>query len=310
MPVACVTGATGMIGRRIVDQLIAIGYTVRVLTRRRFESMRVHVFRGSLSDLSVMEQFICGADAVFHCAAELVDDSRMQSTNVDGTRLLAALVDNHRVKYLCYLSSAGVVGETSLCIVYEDCPCRPQNLYEKTKLEAERIVEQPIVGCRTVILRPTNVIDANHLGELGLAVSGTFLSWLKAVFKGAECAHIVHADDVANAALFFLTRTGFPSPQKYFVSIDEDPENTVANLWMAYRDIRSGKIHGKASWPFPHVPSSIPYHLRLMSGRPSNHGETKYSSRKLLAEGFVYSKGVRESIKAVLLERERNSVKF
>jgi nucleoside-diphosphate-sugar epimerase len=296
----CVTGATGMIGGRIVESLLAKGYHVRVLTRREYYDSRVKVFRGSLEDIGTMEEFISGAISIFHCAAELFDESKMWQTNVEGTRLVAKLAQIHELKYLCYLSSAGVVGKTSLKLIREDSPCRPQSLYESTKFVAESIVSKGPNSLRTVILRPTNVIDSRHLGDLDLAVDGSIKSWIKAFIKGGECAHLVHVNDVANAAIFLLEKKGSSLPQKYFVSIDEDPDNTVARVWNIYREIISKEGNKNPKLMLSHAPTYLPYYLRILAGRYSNRGETRYSSQKLQLEGFEYSMGVRSAINEIL----------
>lgn len=301
MQIACVTGATGMIGRRIVGALLNSGYRVRVLTRNQYDSQRVDVFKGSITDVSTMDRFICGAHAVFHCAAELHDESMMWQTNVIGTRILLDLVVKYNIKYLCHLSSAGVIGRTSLKVIDEECSCAPQNRYELTKLEAERLVEQKKTDCRRVILRPTNVVDSHHLGDLSFPIDRTLKGLLYAFIKGGECSHIVHADDVARAALFLMSNAVRMSPQKYFVSIDMDPENTVSRLWAAHREIVSE--NGMRKPKLLHLPISFPYYIRSFLGKPSNWGDTRYSSQKLLSDGFEYQMGVREVIKDVLRAR-------
>jgi nucleoside-diphosphate-sugar epimerase len=87
----CVTGATGMIGGQIVKSLLCRGYSVRVLTRSEYYHPRVKIFRGGLEDIATVDRFIEGADSIFHCAAELLDKSKMWQTNVEGTRLIAKL---------------------------------------------------------------------------------------------------------------------------------------------------------------------------------------------------------------------------
>ncbi|MDP2851928.1 MAG: NAD-dependent epimerase/dehydratase family protein [Gallionella sp.] len=297
--IACVTGATGMIGRRIVDRLLGLGYQVRVLTRREYSHQQARVFRASLADEAHLNEFISGADVVFHCAAELNDESRMWEVNVLGTDRIAKLVERHHIKYFCHLSSAGVVGRTSQEFVDEDTPCRPQNSYEMTKLEAEKIAGRRIDGCSTIILRPTNVVDCDHLGELSLPADGSIRSRLKAFAKGGECAHIVHAEDVADAAVFFLERTPSLNPRLFFVSLDHDPLNKVSDVWSLYREMKLGK----AATRFPHLPAIVPYVLRLLAGRPGNHGKVKYLSKRLTSEGFMFSFGVRKTIEQIVVER-------
>lgn len=298
---ACVTGASGMIGRRIVQKLLARGCQVRALTRRDYVNQHVQVFKAGLSDEVQLEQFICGADMVFHCAAELTDESKMQEVNVLGTEKIVKLINRHRIRYFCHLSSAGVVGRTTQEWVDESTPCKPQNIYEQTKLEAETIARAPIEGCSTVILRPTNVVDENHLGELSLPINGSFKSRLKAFVKGGECAHIVHAEDVAEAAIYFSNQS-LQNPRLFFVSLDADPLNTVANLWSLYRTNATGH-HGNLVTPILHLPVAVPYFLRRMLRQTGNSGKVKYSSNRLASEGFRFGFGVRETVNQIILGR-------
>lgn len=301
---ACVTGASGMIGRRIVQRLLARGCQVRVLTRRNYVNPHVQIFKGGLSDQTNLEQFICGADMVFHCAAELRDVSKMQEVNVVGTERIVKLINQYRVGYFCHLSSAGVVGGTTQEWVDESTPCRPQNAYERTKLEAETIARVPIAGCSTVILRPTNVVDEDHLSELILPVSGSFSSKLKAFVKGGECAHIVHAEDVAEAAIYFSERFA-SKPRLFFVSLDHDPLNTVAYLWSIYQAMVKGQGENKVT-PLPHLPAFIPHILRRIAGKRANSGSVRYSSRQLISEGFKFSFGVSDVVRRIIFDRSRN----
>lgn len=301
---ACVTGASGMIGRRIVRGLLMRGCKVRVLTRGEYLNPRVQVFKAGLSDEPELEKFISGADMVFHCAAEIKDASKMREVNVLGTKRIVKLVSQHRVNYFCHISSAGVVGRTSQEWVDESTPCDPQNDYEVTKLEAERIAGRPVAGCSTVILRPTNVVDENHLGEMELPANGSFKSRLKAFVKGGECAHIVHAEDVAAAAMYFMDRPSRDS-QLFFVSLDHDPLNTVANLWRLYQASAAGK-DGNVVTPFPHLPVAIPHMLRRLTRRAGNRGSVRYSSSRLCSEGFKYSFGVAEAVRKIVSDRSKS----
>jgi nucleoside-diphosphate-sugar epimerase len=293
--VVCVTGATGMIGSRIARRLADQGYSVRVLARGRCELSNVRIFKAGLADESRLEEFVRGAEMIFHCAAELKDATRMHETNVVGTSRLMELAIRHKVRYFCHISSAGVIGKTTQTIVDEDTPCRPQNAYEKSKFEAEQLFQRGIGGCKVVILRPTNVVDSNHLGDLGLAVDGSITSMIKAFIKGGECAHLIHAGDVASAALHFIERPISTSPRTYFVSCDADPLNTVSDLWRIYKTVTAGSELGKV-FGFPHLPVFIPYALRFMSGRPANRGDVRYSAKRIESEGFRLAFGVRQIV--------------
>lgn len=68
-----VTGATGFIGKYIIDNLLARGFHVRALTR----TARAHVndnltwVRGSLEDTHSLSELVAGANAVVHCAGQV-----------------------------------------------------------------------------------------------------------------------------------------------------------------------------------------------------------------------------------------------
>ncbi len=298
--IASVTGGSGMVGRRIARRLVAEGHEVRVLSRGEAGADGgVKYFRGGLQDEEVLRRFVSGAHMVFHCASELNIESRMWEVNVRGTERLLRLVGQGSSRYFCYLSSAGVVGRTKAKWVDEETPCSPQNTYEKSKWAAEQLVARGIDGCSVVILRPTNIIDENQSGALIHPMRGSWADVLKVFLKGGECAHIVHADDVAAAALHFAAARQFDQPRCFFVSRDDDPVNTFAGLWSLYKALESGGT-GDNVRPMAHLPLQIPYVLRQLWRGAGNRGDVRYSSKKLLSEGFTYPIGVKEAVRRLV----------
>ncbi len=280
-----------MIGRRIVQSLLCQGHVVRVLTRgSSFDGLDVESFRGSLDQEDILKHFLDGARLLFHCAAELKDPSKMFEVNLRGTERLLRLASQGDFEYLCYLSSAGVVGKTRLLCVDEETPCDPQNVYEKSKWAAEKVVAAGMEGCRVVILRPTNVIDEGDPGAFGFPMRNTWLDRLHVFLKGGECSHIVHAEDVASAALYFIDRP-IQSPQCFFVSCDHEPLNTFAGLWALYRAFLEN--HPLDSMhPVPHLPLIIPHIMRQLRRGGGNRGDVRYSANKLMSAGFKFPLGV------------------
>lgn len=72
-PLACVTGASGFIGRHVVVALARAGWRVRLLLRRDpadapWSDLRPQVVAGALSDEGALERLVEGADAVIHLA--------------------------------------------------------------------------------------------------------------------------------------------------------------------------------------------------------------------------------------------------
>ncbi len=297
--IACVTGASGMVGRKIVERLLTKGYKVRALSRQKWFALKdIDVFCGSLEDEKTLREFVTNADNMYHCAAELRNESKMWEVNVEGTLRLLKATGNSTIKYFLFLSSAGVVGSTKIKNVNENTPCNPLSTYEKTKWEAEKLVAKGIDGCRTIILRPTNVIDETRSGALSLPKDGSFKSLFKVIIKGGECAHIIHAEDVAAAATYLVSHK-FNTPRCFFVSCDHEPLNTFAGLWSLYH-ARQNRKPVDFVRPVKHLPIFIPYILRRLFRGHSNKGDVRYSSKKLLSEGFKFKLGLKGAIKRVI----------
>ena len=297
--IACVTGASGMIGQRIVRQLIEQGFKVRVLSRREnFNDQRVDHFKGGLKDEETLRTFVFGADLLFHCAGEVYDESIMWDVNVLGTERLILIVSNSSIRHFCYLSSAGVVGRTDIKWVDEETKCKPQSVYEQSKWAAEQLGAKGIDGCQVVLLRPVNVIDEKRPGALGMAINDSWLNRFKFFLKGGECAHIVHAEDVADAAMY-LTSRQFKEPRCFFVSCDHDSLNTFAGLWALCRVVENNRPLDNVR-PAPHLPLIVPHMLRSLYRGKSNRGDVRYSSKKLISEGFNYRLGVKGATKQII----------
>jgi dihydroflavonol-4-reductase len=93
-----VTGATGLIGRSLVEALLSEGHQVRVLCRnphalpKEFANHEsINVFKGDILHEESLEEFLAGVECIFHLAAEMdmypKDKQKVWRVNVDGTRL-------------------------------------------------------------------------------------------------------------------------------------------------------------------------------------------------------------------------------
>jgi len=297
--IACVTGASGMVGRRIVEQLIQKGFAVRALTRQKWFALKgVDVFAGDLEDEEILRKFVSGAGYMYHCAAELRDESKMWKVNVKGTQRIIEVTENSTINHFLYLSSAGVVGVTNIKDVNENTPCNPVTTYERTKWEAEKIVARGINGCSVVILRPTNIIDNNQVGMLDATITNNVISRLTQYVRGGECAHVVHAKDVAKAAVYF-NNFNFDAPECFFVSRDTEPLNSYSGLRKIYKAVLKKepcKNLGREKNP----PLFISHGLRKLRLGKSNWGDVKYSSRKIEEAGFRFSYDTMKAVSDII----------
>lgn len=286
--IACVTGATGLIGKYIIRRLIEQGYQVRGLSRTRIEpEEKLEWFKGNLLEPLTISTFLHGANMVFHCAAELSDEASMWKTNVEGTRILVDAAEREGIDFFCYISSAGVVGRTSHFLIDENTPCMPNTPYERTKWEAEKIVKQTLPNGRVLVLRPTNVVDESKPGVIASAINYSIMEKVKVFVKGAENAHLVYADDVAAAAIYLLD-VPLNESSSYFISCDEEPANTIVGIVQLCRNFK----------PF-HLPVVVPWILRRLFRGYSNRGDSIYSSAKLKNTGFCFPTGIVAAVRRI-----------
>jgi len=160
--IAAVTGASGFIGRHLVRRLVKEGMDVRLLEHRSSwhwpESCQT--FAGDVTDPASLKGLLSGADIVFHLAAALgastLDRKGFERINVFGTVNLLQEARRTGVQRVVHFSSAGVLGRVQPGeVADESTPCRPQDVYDQTKLAGEqKALEDAAAGQDVVILRP------------------------------------------------------------------------------------------------------------------------------------------------------------
>jgi len=162
-----VTGGTGFIGSRLALEAQQRGLVVVVAGRvntvaeqvrlRELESAGVQVVQGPLQDPTHARSIVDGCQAVIHLAAAQheanVAESYFESVNVDGTRTLLEASQSAGVLRFVYGSTIGVYGEASDGALSETSPPRPANIYGRTKLAAEGVVQEFGESLQTSIVR-------------------------------------------------------------------------------------------------------------------------------------------------------------
>ncbi|MDX8409020.1 MAG: NAD-dependent epimerase/dehydratase family protein [Mariprofundales bacterium] len=301
-----VTGATSPIGRHIVDMLLGQGRKVRILSRGQLTAWHpaLEVVQGDLRDQATLGGCIKGVDAVFHCAAEFHNSATLWDVNVGVTRALVERMRHQGIAYFCHISSAGVLGACSDSWVDESTPCHPRDLYERSKYAAEQCVMTSQLSAKVCVLRPVFVVSRERLGFVCYAMRNGWRDRLMVLFKGNEQAHLVHASDVASAAVFFMDRafTGgsWHQPECFYVACDEDAMNTVGGIYACYRHgLEYGVWNENPAPPFA-LPRWLPHWVRTLRRGPGLHGRVRFSSAKLKQFGFVLPMGFRGALRDII----------
>jgi NAD(P)-dependent dehydrogenase (short-subunit alcohol dehydrogenase family) len=179
-----VTGATGFIGRHLLEQLLKREGTIYALVREgsrgKLDSLverlgapegRIVAVPGDLSKEGLgVEGFEEPIDHLFHLAAIYdvdADEEAMEKANVEGTRHVIEFANAHQVGRFHHVSSIAVAGGYK-GVFQEDMFDEDQTLphaYHSTKFDSEKLVRRD-VEAKTLIYRPGIVVGHSETGQM------------------------------------------------------------------------------------------------------------------------------------------------
>ena len=181
-----VTGASGFIGKALIQKLTYLDRPVSAVVRQSSHSECISI--GEISADTDWSTFVKDQDYIIHTAARVhvmkeksVESlSAFRKVNVDGTLKLAGQAASAGVKRFIFLSSIKVNGEFTLPdrpFIAEDSPS-PEDPYGQSKFEAEQgLIKLAMeTGIEVVIIRPPLVY--------GPGVKGNFANMMRWIEKG------------------------------------------------------------------------------------------------------------------------------
>ena len=227
-----VTGATGFIGNRLVEELLKLGNEVHILARSKEKvsqlfGNKVTFFGGDLWDLDVINDATRNCDAVFHLAAFAniwsKDKMLAYKTNVIGTKNILDAALQNKVKKVVFTSSAAVFPPSENGEEIDETAALPEKYmtdYETTKVQAEQLcLEYCRKGLEVVIVNPPRVFGP---GLLNKSNSVTILikkyivgNWRIIPGTGSAIGNYVLIEDVVNGHILAM-KNGI-SGEKYIL---------------------------------------------------------------------------------------------
>ena len=139
-----VTGATGFIGSRLVEELINKGYDVTSLIRKGKEgNLKSKIIYGDLTDEKIDFKNL-EFDCIFHLASHTPLEKNkkiLEKVNLDGTKKLFNEIKS-KTKSIIYISGLGVYGETGETVVDENQKYNPNTDFVKIRLDAEKYLKE------------------------------------------------------------------------------------------------------------------------------------------------------------------------
>ena len=188
-----VTGASGFIGSRLVEQLTVNGAKVRAFVRYTSRAEigllklmpheileKVEIIRGDLRDYSAVEQAAKDANTIFHLGALIsipysyVHPVETVQTNVLGTMNILEACRKTGAK-LVHTSTSEVYGTALRVPIDEEHPLQGQSPYSASKIGADKLVESYYrsFDVKTITIRPFNTYGP---GQSNRAVIPTIIT--------------------------------------------------------------------------------------------------------------------------------------
>jgi len=222
-----ITGSSGLVGTALAPALASRGVDVL-----HFDVAARGAAHGDVRDKECVRKAVDGAHGIIHLAAvsRVIwgerDPELCRATNVDGLRNVLEFASAAPLRpWVVFASSREVYGQPDALPVDETCPVRPVNVYGRSKVEGERLVEAARRdGMRACIIRLSNVFGStnDHADRVVPAFArGAAMGQTLRVDGADHTFDFTHIDDVARGivALAELLSTGSAAPDPiHFVS--------------------------------------------------------------------------------------------
>ena len=100
-----ITGASGIIGSKLCQNLLESGYILHVLTRnpdnfKKNPNIKTYKIDLLNPDKKKVSDFTKKIEFLFHLASELNDESKMMKTNYYGTKVLVDSLKNKNIPFI------------------------------------------------------------------------------------------------------------------------------------------------------------------------------------------------------------------
>ncbi len=210
--VCLITGATGLLGSHVAEQLTRRGTCVRALVRPGsnttfLESLGAQLVRGDLELNEGVESAVQGVDAIYHCAARVGEwgkPAEIHSQIVGlALNLKKACLQASSPRVL-HVSSVTVYGAPKTAGPWTEDETLGQGVYRSNhychaKIAAERIWDD--YPGNVVIVRPSWIFGPRDRVTLPRVLKAFFSGRLAIIGDGANPLNLVFAGDVADGCL-------------------------------------------------------------------------------------------------------------
>jgi len=189
-----VTGSSGFVGKEVV----------KALKQHKHKVIEYDLDKGKniLNEKQLSEE-MKNVDAVIHLAGIVENENpKLWEINVGGTETVALTAKKAKIKKLIYMSSTAVYGYTKGKISERNL-VKPENNYEKSKAEGEKIVLGIMDTVKVSIVRSAMIFGANEYWK-------KMFKMLEKKYplpcEGKNSFQIIYVKELANAACAVLEK--------------------------------------------------------------------------------------------------------
>ncbi|MGZ3451311.1 MAG: NAD-dependent epimerase/dehydratase family protein [Polyangiales bacterium] len=223
-----VTGGSGFVGGRLIEQLRARGLVVRALARSAASESAVRArgaepVTGDLDDESALRDGMRGCVAVFHAAAkvdEWGDPADFERINVEGTRRVMDSARGSGVTRAVHVGTEAALLDGSPLVDVDEkrpLPMRAIGLYADSKRRAEQAATAASRdGLDVMIVRPRFIWGEGDTSVLANIVERTRKGKFAWIGGGMHLTSTCHVDNVCEGTILAAER-GTPG-SAYFLT--------------------------------------------------------------------------------------------
>jgi nucleoside-diphosphate-sugar epimerase len=334
-----VTGGSGFLGSAIVRRLHQLGKQVRSadvfdLPDRAQDTEFVYC---DIRDKPSVKRAMDGVGIVYHNAA-MVPLTRNRrnfvAVNVNGTKNVVEAAIRAGVDIFVHMSSSAVYGIPEACPITDDTLPRPAESYGRSKLQAERIVQDAMSrGLAAAIVRPRTIIGRERLGIFQI-----LFEWIREgrriyiLGDGSNRMQFVHVEDLVEVCVLCAEKKIpgiYHVGTERFGSLREDLESLIehagtrSRVWglpaapakFVLRILGSLHLSPLAPWHYLTYDKSLYFDISSTVARLDWH--PRYSNSEMLVEAYdwfvksglrsaetasvsVHRKGVQERLLRIL----------
>lgn len=228
-----VTGATGFLGRRLVQRLLAEGHKVTAAGRnkaigRELEGVGAAFLPVSLEDSSAVADACKGQSYVFHCGALSAPwgpYNDFYRSNVLGTRHIVEGCMRHGITRLIHVSTPSIYFQFQDSFGVSEAsplPDKPVNHYARTKRMAEEVVDEAFLsGLPVVTIRPRAIFGPGDKAIFPRLVRANQKRFVPLFREGQIMMDITYVDNCVDALLLCMDSPESTLGRKYNITNGE-----------------------------------------------------------------------------------------